>query len=533
MSRQVHRERVVGFSPSWNAASARSARAITSQRSNARVEVAPDERAHLLRLDVVGVVVAGRQRVGAEHDAALHLGAEARVARRLVHRRAGPSPSDAQAVAHAVVARQVRRRLGRRDEVVGRRSRSSRVRQLELDDLGAERRGRLDRRLERAAHAGLERRRRSSSLRHADAQARRSSPLGQRDRLGQRRRARRVARVVGRRSTPSRQRDVAHVARTARPGRATTRTRRGRSAMTRPYVGLSPTTPQKRGGLADRAAGVGAERERREAGRDRRRRAAATTRPARASRSHGLRVGPKAEFSVDEPIANSSMFVLPTEHRAGRRQRARRRRRRTAARSPRGCASRRSSGCRACESMSLSAIGTPAGRCGRARRARAARASVCSRVHVQEGVHVAVVRRDALQVRRGQLLGRELSRVEQRQGALGPSAPMVEIAAIALAPIGGTRKPSGAGSGAFTQGVLVRRGDGSRLVLGQHVDEVERVRGRGHAREVELRDVADVRRGCAPARRAAARPRPRRARGARAARRAGRRSRSGPWRPAW
>ncbi len=27
--------------------------------------------------------------------------------------------------------------------------------------------------------------------------------------------------------------------------------------------------------------------------------------------SHGLRDGPYAEFSVDEPIANSSMFVLP------------------------------------------------------------------------------------------------------------------------------------------------------------------------------------------------------------------------------
>src|SRR5262249_261419 len=27
--------------------------------------------------------------------------------------------------------------------------------------------------------------------------------------------------------------------------------------------------------------------------------------------SHGFRVGPKAEFSVDEPMANSSMLVLP------------------------------------------------------------------------------------------------------------------------------------------------------------------------------------------------------------------------------
>src|ERR1700758_5086633 len=28
--------------------------------------------------------------------------------------------------------------------------------------------------------------------------------------------------------------------------------------------------------------------------------------------SHGLRVGPYAEFSVEEPIANSSVFVLPS-----------------------------------------------------------------------------------------------------------------------------------------------------------------------------------------------------------------------------
>ena len=28
-------------------------------------------------------------------------------------------------------------------------------------------------------------------------------------------------------------------------------------------------------------------------------------------RSHGLRVRPNALFSLDEPIANSSMFVLP------------------------------------------------------------------------------------------------------------------------------------------------------------------------------------------------------------------------------
>ena len=37
--------------------------------------------------------------------------------------------------------------------------------------------------------------------------------------------------------------------------------------------------------------------------------------PGTRSGSHGLCVGPKAEFSVDEPIANSSMFVLPRSDR--------------------------------------------------------------------------------------------------------------------------------------------------------------------------------------------------------------------------
>ena len=45
------------------------------------LKVARDERAHLLRLDVVGVVVAGREHVGADQDAPAHLRAEARRAR--------------------------------------------------------------------------------------------------------------------------------------------------------------------------------------------------------------------------------------------------------------------------------------------------------------------------------------------------------------------------------------------------------------------------------------------------------------------
>src|SRR6478672_10149019 len=38
--------------------------------------------------------------------------------------------------------------------------------------------------------------------------------------------------------------------------------------------------------------------------------------------SHGLRDGPYAEFSVDEPIANSSVFVLPSRRSPRSLQRA-------------------------------------------------------------------------------------------------------------------------------------------------------------------------------------------------------------------
>ncbi len=34
--------------------------------------------------------------------------------------------------------------------------------------------------------------------------------------------------------------------------------------------------------------------------------------PGTRPRSHGLSTGPKAEFSFDEPIANSSWLVLPS-----------------------------------------------------------------------------------------------------------------------------------------------------------------------------------------------------------------------------
>jgi hypothetical protein len=44
--------------------------------------------------------------------------------------------------------------------------------------------------------------------------------------------------------------------------------------------------------------------------------------PGTRSGSHGLWVGPNAEFSVEDPIANSSVFVLPITGMPASRQRA-------------------------------------------------------------------------------------------------------------------------------------------------------------------------------------------------------------------
>src|SRR5438093_12360190 len=44
--------------------------------------------------------------------------------------------------------------------------------------------------------------------------------------------------------------------------------------------------------------------------------------PGVRSRAQGLRVGPNAEFSFDEPIANSSQLVLPTITAPARSRRA-------------------------------------------------------------------------------------------------------------------------------------------------------------------------------------------------------------------
>src|SRR5262245_8280393 len=88
-----------------------------------------------------------------------------------------------------------------------------------------------------------------------------------------------------------------------------------------PYVGRSPTTPHSAAGClmeppVSEPSAHGA-------------RPAATAAtepledpPGTRSVSHGFRVGPYAEFSPDEPMANSSMLVLPSTDRPAARQRA-------------------------------------------------------------------------------------------------------------------------------------------------------------------------------------------------------------------
>ena len=121
-----------------------------------RIEVALDERPDLLRLEVVGVVVAGRQGVGPEHDPALDLGTEALAARGEVAGQDVAVRPEARPEADPVVAGQVGRRLGRRDDVV-RREPVFGVRQADLLDGragGLERGHRLaDARLDAGLHA--------------------------------------------------------------------------------------------------------------------------------------------------------------------------------------------------------------------------------------------------------------------------------------------------------------------------------------------------------------------------------------------
>ena len=133
------------------------------------LEIGADQLPHALRLEIVGIVVAGRQHVGAGHDAALDLGAEALAARALIQVEQIARMLAAMAVAHAIEARQVRGALGRRHHVVG-RHRERQIRQADLLEHRALRAQHLERRADALFDLGIEPRI-EELLQQADLQA--------------------------------------------------------------------------------------------------------------------------------------------------------------------------------------------------------------------------------------------------------------------------------------------------------------------------------------------------------------------------
>ena len=103
---QVHLQRVAGLLAEAEGRAGRRRRGDSVAGLERGLEVAPDERAHLLGAEVVGVVVARRERERAEDDPALDLRPEAEVARLAVEALRGrASPARA--------GRSARRRSGR------------------------------------------------------------------------------------------------------------------------------------------------------------------------------------------------------------------------------------------------------------------------------------------------------------------------------------------------------------------------------------------------------------------------------------
>ena len=201
---------------------------MTSQAANAVRKSSRDQRARFLRAHVVGVVVAARERIRADEDAALDFVAEPRGARGFVGL-PDVARLDAQTVAHAVEAREVRRTLRRRDQIVGRDAviggRQIRPRRVRRPSRSKSRVGAfVDR-----AHVRLERA--EPELAHdADANAAQVRPQAGRGRRPPVRRRSWHPSGLCPPSRRTRARRLRRCARSARSDRGSTRTRSSRSA---------------------------------------------------------------------------------------------------------------------------------------------------------------------------------------------------------------------------------------------------------------------------------------------------------------
>ena len=212
-----------------------------------------DEGAHLLGLAVERVVVAGRERVRAEHDPALHLRPEALAPRRTVVREHVAVPPRA-AEPDAVVAREVGARLGRGDDVV-RRQAVVGVRERDLLDGGTG--GLEQRRPPRGCAPPCPRSIPATKYSRGEPQAEPAQPRGRLVVRGREReepvrdgdgRGRGVAVVAAGHRVEELRPRRGRRGRSDRPGRARTRRRRSRTDSPGRTWASCPTTPQSEAG---------------------------------------------------------------------------------------------------------------------------------------------------------------------------------------------------------------------------------------------------------------------------------------------
>ena len=251
------------------------------------LEVAAEQRADLLRAQIVGVVIAAAEHVGTEHDAAEHLVAEPFAARLLVGRIDVCRVRAAVAVADAVEPRQVRARLGRGDDVVARHG-VFRVRQRDVDEGRAEGTEHLDGVVHDLLDGGVHAFKLVVFLRKADLHAVEARICFERPQVGGKsfrllRQARRILLVVTGDQVENRG-GIPHGA-----GKRANLVQRGRERHEAvpgdASVGrFEADHAAERRGLADGAAGIGTERG------DRFKRGDRRGRPARGAARHAVEV---------------------------------------------------------------------------------------------------------------------------------------------------------------------------------------------------------------------------------------------------
>ena len=134
---QIHGQRIGAFFPQAKGGTGCGRRQQQITAFPRPVKIAGDERAYLLRLSIIGIVKARREHIGANEDATLHLCPKACCAGGGVHvLQIGPIRQVAQAITHAIIAGEVGRSFGGRNDIIS-GQRIFGVRQRHIDNLGA------------------------------------------------------------------------------------------------------------------------------------------------------------------------------------------------------------------------------------------------------------------------------------------------------------------------------------------------------------------------------------------------------------